>query len=165
MSRTAREKHCKNPPITYDMTPGREREAFGYLIVTTFSGSISLRWQEVRMSNWDQEWEEIQDSSVGRAVAHVWLWSNLTNWCRGFESHPGSQFFILCILLPANPWCLRSIMGQAHGHQLDVWCQDLPERNTAKIHQLLMIWHLAGKEKPLAIYMSIIILLPILTRT
>ena len=55
------------------MTPGREREAFGYLIVVTFSGSISLRWQEVRISNWDQERDKIQDSSVGRAVAHVRL--------------------------------------------------------------------------------------------
>ena len=42
------------------------------------------------------------------------------DWCCEFESHPGLQFFILCILLPVNPWCLRSIMGQAHGHQLHV---------------------------------------------
>ena len=51
------------------------------MIVITFSGIILLRWQEVRISNWDQKYEEILDSSVDQsgdplmgAISQILFW-------------------------------------------------------------------------------------------
>ena len=108
------------------------------MIVITFSGSISLRWQEVRISNWDQERDKIQDSSVGRAVAHVWLWSNLTIGVVGSNPTPGRNF----------SFCVSCFL-QTHGVLGPSWARPMVislmsdvkncQRETLqKIHQLLI---------------------------
>ena len=79
-------------------------------------------------------------------VSQVWLWSNLTSWYRGFKSHPMSHLVYISSCKPMMSW-VHHKPGQAFGHQLNVLCQELP----LKSHWLLVLWHLAEKERPLAI--------------